>query len=475
MKRYLYTLFVALLFVVGCDVENFNKPDVAFYFGPVTTETTDCSATVEVLAYMTVDGKAYDGANIYLEYWQSGEGQNSTIKVIDSVVGDTPFIRIFTLNGLKPSTLYLVRVTIDGGEVYGSQNEMFTFLTQEQETINCDVNIDAKGFKATVNLENVAYLVDNEPQQIRFLKFEYALAGTEEWSYVEIAGSSIKNGKASISIPKSGDDYLVENSDYLYRITITPVNNSYKTLTTNIASFKTTYAEITATIAKPHLSINDDGITITLGTIAVYRDGVAMNDYTPHLYFRTQGDDLWVEHALDANNRAFIPASELKENTTYEAMVSIVAGSQSQVRESEIATITTPKNEIPVVPEPPTGGDTSTIAGVWHLTSWRGAEPSFEVYMDITATGGITLYQRIDSRYWDIYQSSTTIENYVISGVYTDNVAWGASYYLSIDSNTMTWTATNDATDVSIYTRSTLPISMPTAPTRALTLSERFL
>ena len=226
MKRYLYTLFVALLFVVGCDVENFNKPDVAFYFGPVTTETTDCSATVEVLAYMTVDGKAYDGANIYLEYWQSGEGQNSTIKVIDSVVGDTPFIRIFTLNGLKPSTLYLVRVTIDGGEVYGSQNEMFTFLTQEQETINCDVNIDAKGFKATVNLENVAYLVDNEPQQIRFLKFEYALAGTEEWSYVEIAGSSIKNGKASISIPKSGDDYLVENSDYLYRITITPVNNS---------------------------------------------------------------------------------------------------------------------------------------------------------------------------------------------------------------------------------------------------------
>ncbi|MBO7282816.1 MAG: hypothetical protein J6U73_05400 [Alistipes sp.] len=475
MKRYLYTLFVALLFVAGCDIDNFNKPDVAFYFGPVTTETTNCSATVEVMAYMTVDEELYNDANVYLEYWKRGEDSISTTKVTDSIEGDTQFIRIFTINDLEPSTHYLARVVIDGGEAYGSKNEICTFITKQQEGIICDATVDAKGLVATVNLENVAYLVDDEPQQIAFLKLEYALAGANEWNVVEIAGSSIKNGKAIIAIPKSGDAYLEENSDYSYRVTITPTNSEYKAITTKNFSFTTTYAEITASISKPQLSYNDEGITIKAGNTAVYADGVALEEYTTSIFFRKQGDNLWEVYPLTDTNSVVVPADELKENTTYEAMVSIVAGEQSQVRESEIATITTPKNEIPVVPEPPTGGDTSTIAGVWHLTSWRGAEPSFDVYMDITATGGITLYQRIDSRYWDIYQSSTTIENYVISGVYTDNVAWGASYYLSIDSDTMTWTATNDTTDISIYTRSTLPSSMPTAPTRALTPSERFL
>lgn len=145
------------------------------------------------------------------------------------------------------------------------------------------------------------------------------------------------------------------------------------------------------------------------------------------------------------------------------------------VCESAVAAITTPQSETPILPEPPTGGDTSAIEGVWHLTSWRGAEPSFDVYMDITATGGITLYQRIDSRYWDVYQSTASIENGVISGVYTDNVAWGTSYNLVVDGNTMTWTSIADAEDVSIYTRSTLPTNMPTAPTRATASSERFL
>ena len=477
MKRFLYTLFVSLLFIVGCDIESFYQPNVAFYFGKVTTETTETTATVEVLAYMTVDEELYNGANIYLEYWKSGEDSNSTTMVTESVEGDTQFIHIFTINDLEPSTNYLVRVVVDGGKAYGSQNEIFTFATKAQEGISCNATVDAKGLKATVNLENVAYLVDNEPQQIAFLKLEYALANTNSWTAVEIAGSSIKNGKATISIPKSGDSYLVENSDYTYRVTVTPSNSDYKAITTENYTFKTTYAEITATIAKPHLSHNDDGITIKSGSIAVYRDGVATTDYTTYIYFRTKGNNLWEEYALTANNSVVIPAEQLQPNTTYEAKVSIVAGAQSQVCESEVASITTPQSEVPIVPEPPTGGDTTTIAGVWRLTSYRGAEPSFDIYMDITSTGGLTLYQRIDSRYWDVYQSSMAIdtENYIISGVYTDNVAWGSSYYISIGSDTMTWTSTNDATDISIYTRSTLPTSMPTAPTRAIVPSERFL
>ena len=479
MRKILYTIFVALLFVVGCDFENiYNKPEVAFCFGPVTSETTECSATVEVLAYMTVDGELYTDANIYLEYWKSGEAENA-VAVTDSMAGDTPFIHLFAINDLEPNTKYMVKVVIDGGAEYGSNSEIFMFTTKEEhipvKSVTCDTSVVAQGLKATVNLTNVAYLVDGESQTLAYVKLEYARTGSNSWTAIEVAASSVKSGKISFSLPKSGDSYLEENSDYTYRVTITPKDGDLAPITTDDFSFKTTYAQITATISKPSLSYNGDGITIKAGNIAVYYDGVASNDYTANIYFRAQGTNLWEEYAPSANSSILIPASELKDNTTYEAKVTIVAGAQSQVRESEVATITTPKNETPITPEPPVGGDTSSIAGVWHLTSWRGATPSFEVYMDITATGGITLYQRIEGLYWDVFQSTAAISNGVISGVYTDNIAWGASYTLSIAGDTMTWTATNDSSDVSIYTRSTLPASMPTAPTRATATSERFL
>lgn len=477
MRKILYTIFVALLFAVGCDFENIdNKPEVAFYFGPVTSETTECSATVEVLAYMTVDGELYTDANIYLEYWKSGEAE-SAVTVANSLSGDTQFIHIFTIEELEPETMYMVKVVIDGGAKYGVKSELFTFATKEElvpvATISCNASAVAQGLKATINLTNVAYYVDGESQSLAYVKLEYARTGSDSWTVIEVVGSSVKSGKISFSLPKSGGDYLVENSDYTYRVTITPGNSDFEPLTTENFSFKTTSAQVTATIAKPQLSHNAEGITIKVGSISVYRDGVATTDYTTHVYFRAQGSSVWTEYAPAANNSVLIPAGELKDNTTYEAKVSIVAG--DQVRESEVATITTPKNETPITPEPPVGGDTASIAGVWHLTSWRDATPSFEVYMDITATGGVTLYQRIDSLYWDVFQSTAAISNGVISGVYTDNVAWGASYSVTAAGDTMTWIATNDSSDISVYTRSTLPTSMPTAPTRAATTSERFL
>lgn len=117
----------------------------------------------------------------------------------------------------------------------------------------------------------------------------------------------------------------------------------------------------------------------------------------------------------------------------------------------------------------------AALSGIWHLTQWHGVEPSFEVYMDIDASGSITLYQRIESHYWSVYASSAEITNDVISGVYSDGVVWGASYEVSIDDDTMTWVAANDATDISVYTRSELPADMPTESTRAAKGDNRFL
>jgi hypothetical protein len=95
--------------------------------------------------------------------------------------------------------------------------------------------------------------------------------------------------------------------------------------------------------------------------------------------------------------------------------------------------------------------------------------------LDITATGGITLYQRIDSYYWEVYQAATEIMDGVISGVYTDGEAWSASYGVTVSGDTMTWVNSSDADEVSVYTRSELPVNMPMLPTRAVIVGNRFL
>uniref|UniRef100_UPI004055A381 hypothetical protein n=1 Tax=Alistipes sp. TaxID=1872444 RepID=UPI004055A381 len=97
------------------------------------------------------------------------------------------------------------------------------------------------------------------------------------------------------------------------------------------------------------------------------------------------------------------------------------------------------------------------MAGVWRLDSWRGTTPSFEVYMDIQEDGTVELWQRIESREWSYYASHATLTGDVISGVYTDGVEWGASYGVTLDSTEMTWQSTADTSDISRYTRATLP------------------
>lgn len=437
---------------------------------------------------MTIDGRGrYDEATYYLEYAKMDDDE--FVRGGDySVLSDGYFM--FTLTDLEPNTSYKARITIDGGE-YGKKScEPFPFTTKEAPkvaSISCDAKAEAKGLFATIHLSNVAYLVNDEPQQIAFVKVEYTLTEANEWRYIEARGGSVKEGKIEFTIPQNGNEYLTENSDYTYRITITPQNSDYSAITTDKFSFKTTFAEVTAQFSALSLTYNDDGIRAEVKEVSVFYDGVAAEEikseepviYT--FYYRKKGASVWEEADTEFSNggmKATIAASLLMEDTTYEVKASVTAGTQMQVCETEVAEITTPKSEkpdTPISPEPPTGGDTSAIEGVWHLTEWRGVTPSFEVYMDITATGGITLYQRIENNYWDIYQSSAYIDAGVISGVYTDGTNWGASYSITLEDDRMIWVDSADSSDISVYTRSELPTHMPTAPTRAYTPQERFL
>ena len=115
------------------------------------------------------------------------------------------------------------------------------------------------------------------------------------------------------------------------------------------------------------------------------------------------------------------------------------------------------------------------MAGVWHLTEWRGAVPSFDIYLDITTDGVVTLWQRMESREWECFYSTAAFEDGLLCGTYTDGAAWGASYSVTISGDTMTWVDANDSTDISVYTRSELPNIESAAATRSANIGERFL
>lgn len=488
MKRYIFILLSAVVALLGCEPQNTQQQnEVVFCFTPVEVTTTETTATITNRSYMTIDGiKRDDKTTFYLEYAKMDDDE--FVRGGDySVLSDGYFM--FTLTDLEPNTSYKARITIDGGE-YGKKScEPFPFTTKEAPkvaSISCDAKAEAKGLFATIHLSNVAYLVNDEPQQIAFVKVEYTLTEANEWRYIEARGGSVKEGKIEFTIPQSDNEYLTENSDYTYRITITPQNDDYNEIRTDDFSFKTQYAEVSANFSTLNLTYKN-GIAAEIKMVNLFYDGIADEEikseepviYT--FYYRKKGASVWEEADTEFSNggmKATIAASLLMEDTTYEVKASITAGTQKQVCETEVAEITTPKSEkpdTPISPEPPTGGDTSAIEGVWHLTEWRGVTPSFEVYMDITATGGITLYQRIENNYWDIYQSSAYIDAGVISGVYTDGTNWGASYSITLEDDRMIWVDSADSSDISVYTRSELPTHMPTAPTRAYTPQERFL
>ena len=104
--------------------------------------------------------------------------------------------------------------------------------------------------------------------------------------------------------------------------------------------------------------------------------------------------------------------------------------------------------------------DFGTIAGEWRLMEWCGMDKSefdFDIYLDISASGSVTLWQRLAQLGWEKFESNASILNGVISGTYSDGVKWSGDYNVTMDNGRMIWTNTLDATDVSVYERTDIP------------------
>lgn len=329
-----------------------------------------------------------------------------------------------------------------------------------------DCSVDARGVWAELEFSNIAYLVDDEPADIFKLKLEYARANSNEWIGCDFTSDVIINGVFEYCIPFEGMAYLEENSDYMCRLTLYPKDsNNYQPITSEPFKFNTKSAVVTADISAPQVNISEEKLNISVANATVYYDGIYIPNYGNVAYefaYRKSGSNQWESlSTVTYNNSGYSGAYDVtlfEEGATYEIIGRVTVNS-AWVFESEAATITIPNGDTPTPPTPPVDGeaDTTAIAGDWHLTSWRGAEPSFDIYLSITTDGVISLYQRLDSRLWETYYSTVGFEDSVISGTYTDGIAWGTSYYVTINGDTMTWVDVTDSSDISIYTRCTLP------------------
>lgn len=480
MRRYLYLLLVACLSLSACEPETSSKePVVVFHFGAVEVETTQRSATITAdEPYITVDGKRVE-AKVWLQFID-GDLANP-IEEYEKRDGKI----IFAVDSLTPENSYNANLVVESDEYGKKLSDTIIVITQKyipEISMTCDMEVEAKGLMATVNLTNVAYLVYGASTEIHAIKVEYKRTSAEEWTAGELQGSAIKDMKLSVALPLDGEDYLEENRNYHLRVTLFPASGDHEPLTSDVFEFKTEYAEVTANIAAPALLLQGNYISASVENVEVFYDGIPAEEYkegTPvkyYFYYRVKGAEKWSIIEAMATNGDISATLQAEEGNTYEFMAVIVAGAMQKARESAKAEIDVPKSDVPTPPTPPTGGgDTSSIAGVWHLTAWRGAVPSFDIYLDITADGVVTLWQRLESRAWECFYSSADIEDGVIFGTYTDGAAWGASYSVTLDENTMTWVATNDSTDISVYTRAELPEDLNVAVTRAAESQTRFL
>ncbi|MEZ3443015.1 lipocalin family protein [uncultured Alistipes sp.] len=135
-------------------------------------------------------------------------------------------------------------------------------------------------------------------------------------------------------------------------------------------------------------------------------------------------------------------------------------------------------NPGPTPPGPVVEITLQNIVGEWQLTAWSGGsiiDGAHTAYLKLNADKTFDLYQvRINNQGVVLYEGTFTLDEAqaLISGRYSDNVAWGASYTIALSTNAMTWTVVGK-NDTSTFTKKDIPadiidIAVPADEVRSL-------
>lgn len=461
MKRYLFILIAAVVAFTSCElIITETNPDVVWHFSSVKVETTENSATVNaVKPYITIDGVKEEGVDIYLKFWEDGNEEGHIIINEFEDLGDRI---IFTINDLTPATHYLGGIVVSG-EYGGEISSIFPITTKAHMPVaeySCECIIEPMGVVAYALLEGVSFTLDGVESPLAKVEFKYALSSSNgEWTTVEIKPEDVEK---NFKIPAEGEPYLKEKCDYNYSVTLYPEDTNYESYTID-GKFSTTEARLTSDVELPTITATEEAIRLSSKVPTLFVDGEVIPDYATIVYkfyyTNYNGHEGFIDAVCaDGVMSAMAELSMLQEGVTYNFRTCMEVNDMTLLLSGD-APYTIPVVETPTPPAPPVSGDADTkaLAGEWHLTEWRGAVPSFDVYLSISEDGVVTLWQRMESRLWETFYSTVGFDGSIIAGEYTDGVAWAASYYVAVDGDTMTWTNTADSGEVSVYTRCTLP------------------
>lgn len=97
------------------------------------------------------------------------------------------------------------------------------------------------------------------------------------------------------------------------------------------------------------------------------------------------------------------------------------------------------------------------MVGKWHIESWCGGEPEFDVYLEFSKNGTFNIYQQTWKFTYQHFTGVCSAKNGVLSGVYSDGSSWIANYEYSVANSKLTLTNTLDSYETSTYAACTIP------------------
>lgn len=104
-----------------------------------------------------------------------------------------------------------------------------------------------------------------------------------------------------------------------------------------------------------------------------------------------------------------------------------------------------------------TPGEQVNVVGQWHLTSWCGSIPEFDVYIEFKKDGSFDMYQQTWTFTYEHFAGTYSVDNGVLSGVYSDGSSWVASYRSEVANSKLKLRNKLDLSEVSIYDGCKIP------------------
>ena len=267
----------------------------------------------------------------------------------------------------------------------------------------------------------------------------------------ETLAFAVEGGTQEVAITTNFDEYeFSTNVDWL---TIEKSEKGVSVTVPNYVEVEERTAEITISNEKYGVS---KVISVTQGAFVP-----AITIEPESLAFAADGGTQ--EVAITANFEY-----EVLENSEWLIVESVENGikvtvSPSYVMETRNTVITILNNEynisdtIDVVQEPAKWSKHGSIIGSWKLTTWCEEESVNQVYMDFHENNTFDLYQKTYSVVWFHYKGTYSLNDNILTGVYSDGIAWGAEYNVLYGIDEICLIRKSDNSDIAIYTKETIP------------------